>query len=221
MYTIIRKKDLCTSVWSGGTTTQLAIYPPQSIYAQRNFKWRVSSAQVDDETSTFTSLPNIARILMPLEGDLELSHKSKGDFHLAPFDQNHFWGDWHTTSCGKVKDFNVMLSEGSSKVDVLHLESTESYLNNTNLEELQYNTFFPTFWDNPLDKEEDCMSELYYFYEGTSFEVLVANKKETLLAGDVLVYTAHKDEWGKYKLGIIAQAPQPSVIIKVQILHSR
>lgn len=41
--------DYAVSRWSGGTTTQLAIFPPGASYADRDFLWRVSSAAVEDD----------------------------------------------------------------------------------------------------------------------------------------------------------------------------
>ena len=35
------------SHWSGGQTAEIALWPPQSSYADRNFLWRLSSATVE------------------------------------------------------------------------------------------------------------------------------------------------------------------------------
>ena len=43
---------------SGGTTTQIAIFPSDTPYSTRDFLWRVSSAVVTDEKSIFTPLPD-------------------------------------------------------------------------------------------------------------------------------------------------------------------
>ena len=42
----LRPADYIVSVWSGGTTTQIAIAPEGARYAERDFLWRVSSATV-------------------------------------------------------------------------------------------------------------------------------------------------------------------------------
>ena len=39
----LTEKDYAVSRWSGGTTTQIALFPPESSYAGRDFLWRVSS----------------------------------------------------------------------------------------------------------------------------------------------------------------------------------
>jgi uncharacterized protein len=109
---IIRKEEQSTSIWSGGTTTQLAIYPKDSEYKAHNFKWRLSSANVDIEESTFTSLPGIWRHIMIIEGEMALQHEGQHSTVLKPYEQDSFSGGWTTKSIGRAKDFNLMLSEG-------------------------------------------------------------------------------------------------------------
>ena len=99
---IIRKNQLKTSEWSGGTTTELYIYPKDSLYGNRNFKWRLSSAKVEAEQSTFTSLQGISRIIMVIEGELLLKHEGHHNAVLKAFEQDRFSGEWTTTSFGKV-----------------------------------------------------------------------------------------------------------------------
>lgn len=109
---IIRKSQQITSKWSGGTTTELLIFPPDAEYAKRNFIWRLSSAKVEDEESVFTHLPGISRIIMVLKGKLLLQHEAHYSVELKPFDQDRFSGDWTTKSFGRVTDFNLMMAEG-------------------------------------------------------------------------------------------------------------
>lgn len=107
---IIKNRDLKTSEWSGGTTTELYIFPENGNYAERNFTFRVSSATVDVEESCFTSLVGIKRLIMPLDGVLELKHKNHHSCVLKKNDIDVFLGDWETSSKGKVTDFNLMLN---------------------------------------------------------------------------------------------------------------
>lgn len=112
MFKVIRKEDLITSTWSGGTTTQLFIYPEGSDYKALTFDFRISTASVDVETSHFTSLPGINRLIMSLDNPLKLSHKNQYDIDLKPFQVDSFKGDWQTQSKGKVIDFNLMYKDG-------------------------------------------------------------------------------------------------------------
>lgn len=110
---IIRKAEQKTSNWSGGTTTELAIYPKHASYAKRNFVWRLSSAIVNTEESIFTSLPGFWRLIMIIEGEMLLKHEGHHDIYLKPFEQDSFSGGWITRSYGgKVRDFNLMIAEG-------------------------------------------------------------------------------------------------------------
>lgn len=109
---IIRNNEYETNLWTGGTTTQLLIYPKGSEYRDRNFIWRISSAKVDAIESVFTFLPGISRILMIIDGEVTLEHEGKHKVVLKPFEQDSFMGDWTTKSFGKGTDFNLMLAEG-------------------------------------------------------------------------------------------------------------
>lgn len=103
---LIRNNELLTSKWLGGTTTEIAIYPKDALYREKNFIWRLSSAKVEIDESTFTSLPGIIRIIMILKGKLKLEHIGHHKCTLEPFQQDIFSGSWETKSYGKVTDFN-------------------------------------------------------------------------------------------------------------------
>mgnify|MGYP000918045802 CR=1 FL=1 len=110
---VLKNNQFQTSEWSGGTTTQIAIYPEDAVYNERNFIWRISSAKVEVEESTFTHLPGINRIIMVLEGELELIHEGHHRCKLQAFEQDRFNGSWNTKSYGKVVDFNLMMNENA------------------------------------------------------------------------------------------------------------
>ncbi len=111
---VITHSDQITTEWAGGTTTQLAIYPPEALYSDRCFKWRLSTATVSLQESRFTSLPGFRRILMILSGEILLKHENHHEKHLGAFEQDHFDGAWNTTSFGCAVDFNLMMAEGVS-----------------------------------------------------------------------------------------------------------
>jgi environmental stress-induced protein Ves len=105
---LIRKSQQNCATWSGGTTTQLFIYPQTETYSALNFDFRISTATVEVETSTFTQLPGVRRTLMVLEGAMELNHQHHHTKQLQKFDIDEFMGDWHTNSIGKCTDLNLM-----------------------------------------------------------------------------------------------------------------
>lgn len=114
MVELVRRDQQRVSMWSGGTTTEIAIYPKDAAYSRRDFLWRISSAHVEAENSAFTSLPGIWRLIMVLEGDLTLEHEDHHSARLQPFQQDAFAGDWITRSTGRARDFNIMLSSAST-----------------------------------------------------------------------------------------------------------
>ena len=92
----LTEKDYAVSRWSGGTTTQIALFPPESSYAGRDFLWRVSSAVVEDGESAFTPLPDYDRHLMLLEGSLLLRHDGGEPLPLDPYQPHAFDGGAET-----------------------------------------------------------------------------------------------------------------------------
>lgn len=110
-----------TSNWSGGTTTELGIGPEGSRYADREFLWRISSATVDLDESTFTALPDYDRIIMTLEGEMDLCHNDGEWKHLKAFETHSFDGGDDTVSRGKVVDFNLMTRKGAAGGEMIPL----------------------------------------------------------------------------------------------------
>ena len=132
MIEIIKSNAFKESRWSGGTTTQLYIYPKDGDYQKKIiFKFRISIATTELMESTFTKLEGIKRIISILEGKMELSHKNRYNITLMPYEIDRFIGDWDTSSKGKVKDFNLMLKDCDG--DFLYKEITGS--ENINFEE--------------------------------------------------------------------------------------
>ena len=130
---IISKNAFKTSAWAGGKTTELYIYPEDSKYQNRDFIFRVSSATVELEKSTFTPLEGIKRFISPIDGTLKLHHKNQ-NIHLRPYMCFEFDGGLETTSEGKARDFNLMLSKACSGYleSVLLQKSVEVRLSNIN-----------------------------------------------------------------------------------------
>ena len=111
----LSSRDYAVSAWSGGTTTQLAIFPPEAKYADRDFLWRVSSASVELEDSDFTPLPDYERLIAALEGEIVLTHDGGAPLRLRPFEVHAFSGASATHSRGRCIDFNLMLRRGRAQ----------------------------------------------------------------------------------------------------------
>ena len=142
MKSILRKeKDFSVSDWSGGKTKELAIFPADSRYADREFIYRISSATVDLDESDFTLLPDYDRVLMVLQGSSVLTYNGKKTVHLNELEQDSFDGAWNTKSYGRITDFNLMTRKGcAGKVDVIRPEAEAAEMGDTLESELKRRT---------------------------------------------------------------------------------
>ena len=125
---IIRSNEVITTKWSGGTTSQLAIAPAGAVYADRDFDWRLSSAEVNDEKSTFTPLPDYHRFLTTRKGSLKMRHDGGEWYSVGEGDVAEFEGASLTESEGKVTDYNLMVRKGriEGSMDTEFLEAGET-----------------------------------------------------------------------------------------------
>lgn len=187
---IIKKEHYLVSNWSGGQTTELYIYPEDSKYNDRNFMWRISSATMDIEESTFTHLPGFARELMVINGETTLEHEGKYKVTLNPFEKDSFMGDWTTKSFGKASDFNLMTSKdcrGSLEVfDVkdeicIELENIKDGFN-----VIQY--FYPVggsievqIKDDKFHVDEKDLFVVNYSEGNEMVEINIENKSSTIV----------------------------------------
>ena len=109
---VFHSSDYRVTNWSGGRTTELAIAPEGSLYAERKFLWRFSTATAEVEESTYTSLPDYNRVILSLRGLLRLSHDDATWRDFAEFEPYAFDGGVTTQARGKVVDLNLMLRKG-------------------------------------------------------------------------------------------------------------
>lgn len=165
-YSIIRSENFKSSVWKGGTTTELFIFPPTANYQQRNFDFRISTANVEVEKSEFTSLPGISRKLMVLDGGIFINHEKHHSKQLNKFDVDEFEGDWKTTSVGKCTDFNLM-AQGDTKGEISAFSIEKNQAANYQV-------------------KDDCDWLFMYIFSGKA-GMNLGPKKEILNKGDLLV----------------------------------
>ena len=112
-YKIYKETAFHQSKWTGGTTTQLAIFPETSSYLNRDFVWRLSSAVCEQEETTFSKLPAYDRVLLVLSGDVVLAHQDVRVARLHALEQDRFDGAYTTKSFGKITDYNLMVRKGN------------------------------------------------------------------------------------------------------------
>ncbi|NLD18672.1 MAG: HutD family protein [Clostridiales bacterium] len=109
---LIKENEFVVSKWSGGSTSETGIFPSASKYLERDFIWRLSSATVDLEESSFTRLPDYDRILMVLEGEAVLAYGQQRSVSLKQYEQDSFDGGIKTKCFGKIRDYNLMVRKG-------------------------------------------------------------------------------------------------------------
>lgn len=193
---LIKKSNDKTSLWSGGATTELVIFPPSAVYNQRDFLWRISSATVEVEESNFTRLPNYNRILMVLDGQLHLTHKGQHSRLLNKFEQAYFDGGVETKSVGKVIDFNIIMSQDTEAVvEAIHFCPEEEKSDTLQKERIHNNR-----------------SHMFYAYEG-DFQIEMQDHFYDLWQGDMAVIT-HEGE-----CTIKAMGNNPSTMIYTKISY--
>ncbi len=126
---VLKEKDCKVVNWANGTSTELFVFPADGNFQTRDFTFRISTATVEAEETTFSDFFSLTRILMILEGNINLIHEGRYTKQLAPFDQDTFDGSWPTKSQGKVRDFNVMFKENvEGKVAHFAMNAGESEL---------------------------------------------------------------------------------------------
>jgi environmental stress-induced protein Ves len=138
----IKKEETKPMAWASGTTTELFIYPSTGNFLTRDFLFRISTATVEAEETTFSDFSGLTRILMPLQGKLTLIHEGRYTKSMVPFEQDTFDGGWSTKSKGKVRDFNVMFkAPANSKLQVFSMDKFQK-------EERKFTSSFVVFYSN-------------------------------------------------------------------------
>ncbi len=132
MRKLIEGSQRKVSLWAGGSSSQIAIWPEDADYAARNFLYRISTAIADsDEWSDYTSLPGVTRHLLMLDGTAELIHEGHYDVLMKSYEPvETFDGGWKSRAKGKVRDFNLMCKDGCKgrmTVGIPELEAAVSH----------------------------------------------------------------------------------------------
>lgn len=129
---IIKKEDFITTKWAGGETTQLAIFPENAIFSEKNFLWRISSATFTSTESKFSDFCGYQRYILPLEGKLSVFHDGLYYRELDKYDVEYFDGSWSTSSENTLdcRDYNFIVKGGTlAKMQIL--KDGDQFLLNT------------------------------------------------------------------------------------------
>lgn len=186
-------KDRIIAKWAGGTTTQLAIFPEESAYMNFDFLFRISTATVEIEESTFTFMPGVTRHLMILDGMLDIDHKGRYKKQLDKFGYDVFNGEWPTTAQGCVTDFNLMTREKTTgKLQAI-------VLNDRGEETLEF-------------KSKTAYSGIYLF--SGALRVIIGTSSAELKTGDFLLCD-HENE--SQIMHMQATAASELILVTVQL----
>ncbi len=125
-FRVIKMDERLESNWSGGKTWELAIYPTDARYLDRDFLWRLSTADSSRDESSFTKLPDYDRILMVLEGDVVLAHGDQRSVHLKAREKDAFDGAVKTRCYGRlIRDYNLIYRKGCrGRMELITLHET-------------------------------------------------------------------------------------------------
>ena len=111
--------ELNTASWSGGITTELFIWPKDGDYLERRFDFRISTAFVELESSTFTKLPGVKRYITPLvkEGFRLVINGNEKKLPLG--EVLYFSGEDDITCYGSGRDLNLMLKHAKGNMQFI------------------------------------------------------------------------------------------------------
>ena len=116
---LLTENDYKTTLWSGGKTCQIMIYPYDADFSKKDFIWRISSATVETEKSTFTIFKDYNRYISTIEGNIKLTHQNDSkDYLLKEYELHSFDGAVDTQSLGKCTDYNLMLRKNKAEADI-------------------------------------------------------------------------------------------------------
>jgi len=112
----------------GGSTAEVAIFPPGASVSARDFDWRISMARVEGD-GPFSALPGFDRILTLMAGPgITLEAAGQGRFVLdRAYAKAEFPGDWAIAARlhgGPIDDLNVMTRRGRwlASIDILPVD---------------------------------------------------------------------------------------------------
>lgn len=125
-HTLCKEENYKRSQWMGGNSDELAVFPANASYLDRNFIWRISADDIETEEAEFPRLPDYDRVIMVLEGEIVLSYEGERVARLVSLEQDRFDGGWKTKSFGKGAAFNLTVRKGCEGYMDLIFPETES-----------------------------------------------------------------------------------------------
>ena len=91
-YQIIKREDFIVHRWSGGTTSEIFLFPPSSCWEKKDFQIRISSADCRVDGAPYSDFTGFTRHILPLRGSMHMFHEGHHEVLLNPFDVDIFDG---------------------------------------------------------------------------------------------------------------------------------
>lgn len=121
MLKFFKKSELQQGKWSGGTTTELYIFPETARFGNDRFDFRISLATVDVMDTVYTPFPGIMRNLTVLDGTIDLYDRTE-KISLQAGDTFIFSGDSTITCHGLATNFNILYDPRAYNVETAFIE---------------------------------------------------------------------------------------------------
>ena len=181
------------------------IYPHNSLYGDRDFICRISSATVELVKSEFTSLPDYNRILMVLKGKLILRHEGQDPIELFELEQDTFDGNVLTVSEGKVTDFNLMMRKGicQGNVEVIQIDAKS--------------TLTKVFEEEKVH-EFNVSADIYYNIKGT-IAISVNESENFVLENKDLLIINRKNDKQSIIFNLNNSCEEEALLVKTKIFY--
>jgi environmental stress-induced protein Ves len=136
---ILPQSSYHRATWKNGRgyTDEIAIHPKDAELKRGNFKWRISSARIE-QNSIFSTFPDHDRVLVILKGEgIRLFHRFDDEYpeeltELPQFEPYEFPGDIQSRCeliSGPVQDLSVFIRKGEAQalVNVIELQADQPY----------------------------------------------------------------------------------------------
>ena len=179
--TKISKDVLIPTIWDGGETFEYYIHPENSLYANRDFLFRISAATISKVPCTFTKFEDYQRFLVMLDNNLHIEHNDKEE-HYTPNDIFKFDSNSDIVSYTKGNDFNLIVSKKVETADffflhdVVRLKQSFIFLFALNDTSIEVNN----------EKINLKMNDLLLIENSDRFDVTL-KKEDSILVGSLVV----------------------------------
>lgn len=186
---IIRKEDFLTTKWDGGETTQLAIYPEDAIFSEKDFLWRISTATFTSTESNFSDFSGYQRYILPLEGKLNLYHEGLYNRHLSKYEVEYFDGYWSTFSENTIdcRDYNFIVKTGNlSNMQILK-EGDKYRLKGSEIVTIFSTTDFVLNLDNRGEKRDIKGFSLYILEIENNEPISIARSDSPVILTEFII----------------------------------